>query len=152
MVNKLSKRKMKETTNQTRRKTMKKSKGAICKKHKKMKVPLLNPMGFTPRFPHITDQIIEKLDQNSLKNCREVSKSWQNYVDHRNLLWNEIVEEKGGPTAFRLACEKGHLKMAEMLLMNPAKFNIDLNAKFYNESPNGLVLRGLISKTGQITA
>ena len=125
----LTRKEMNEKRNQTSGKTLKKSKGALSKKRNKMKMPLLNPMVFFPRFPHITDQIIDKLEKNSLKNCREVSKPWQNYVDHRNLLWNKIVEEKGGQTAFRLACENGHIKMAEMLLQNPAKFIIDLNAK-----------------------
>ena len=95
-----------------------------------MKMPPLNPMVFYPRFQHITEQIFEKLDGNSLKNCRKVSKSWQECIDNRNILWNKIVEKEDGNKTFQLACKNGHSKMVEMLIKKPAKFNIDLNAKY----------------------
>ena len=85
-------------------------------------------MVFYPRFPHIAEQIFKHLDKKSLINYREVTKSWQECIDNSNLLWIEIVKEIGGNEAFQLACRKGHSKMVEMLIQNPVKFNIELNA------------------------
>ena len=34
-----------------------------------------------------------------------------------------------GKTAFHLACNNGHSKIAEMLMQKSVKFNIDLNTK-----------------------
>ena len=101
----------------------------LTRENKKMNVPPLNPMVFYPRFQHITEQIFEKLDSKSLKNCRKVSKSWQECIDNQNILWNQIVEKEGGNKTFQLACKNGHSKMVEMLIKKPAKFKIDLNAK-----------------------
>ena len=42
-------------------------------------------------FPHIIQQIFEQLDNKSLANCREVAKSWQEYIDNKNLSWIRIV-------------------------------------------------------------
>ena len=52
-----------------------------------MEESILNPMVFYEAFQHITEQIFEKLGTKSLKNCRKVSKSWQNCVDDQNILW-----------------------------------------------------------------
>ncbi len=92
----------------------------------------LNPMVFHLRFSHITEQIFENMDSKSLKNCREVSKSWQICIDNRNILWNKMVKKNSGNKAFQLACNKGHTKMAQMLIQKPAFFNINLNGKDRN--------------------
>ena len=42
---------------------------------------------FVPRFSLVATLIFEKLDSESLRNCREVHKSWQKLIDDRNLLW-----------------------------------------------------------------
>ena len=105
-----------------------------------MKMPILNPMAFHPRFPHIAEQIFEKITKESLKICRLLSKSWLQYIDNQNFLWKKIVEdEKEIPNkAFRKAISMtpistfsaiGHPKMAEFLIKNSIKYNIDLNAR-----------------------
>ena len=105
-----------------------------------MKMPILNPMAFYPRFPHIAEQIFEKIKKESLKICRLLSKSWLQYIDNQNLLWKKIVEdEKEVPNkAFRKAISMtpistfsafGHPKMAEFLIKNSIKYNINLNAR-----------------------
>ena len=43
------------------------------------------------RFSHIVKQIFEQLDNKSLTNCREVSKSWKKFIDERNMSWVRIV-------------------------------------------------------------
>ena len=69
-----------------------------------MEIPLLNPMNFYLRFPHIAEQIFQNMDKDSLKTCRLLSKSWLEYMDNRNLLWKKIVEDEKNPKkAFRKA-------------------------------------------------
>ena len=43
------------------------------------------------RFPHIVEKIFIQLDNKSLTNSREVSKSWQKFIDDKNLPWARIV-------------------------------------------------------------
>ena len=43
------------------------------------------------RFPHLPEQIFQKLDNESLFKCREVQRSWQNIIDDRNYPWLRIV-------------------------------------------------------------
>ena len=39
------------------------------------------------RFPHLTDQIFEKLDNVSLTKCRKISNWWQYMIDNRKEVW-----------------------------------------------------------------
>ena len=89
----------------------------------------LNPMVFYARFSHISEKIFENLDIKSLKNCRVVSKSWQECIDNRDILWIKIAKNEDGNTAFQLACKKGHSKVAKARIQKSAELNIDLNAK-----------------------
>ena len=43
------------------------------------------------RFPHLPEQIFQKLNNKSLFKCREVARSWQNIIDGRNHPWLRIV-------------------------------------------------------------
>ena len=43
------------------------------------------------KFPHLPEQIFQKLNNESLLKCREVSSSWQNTIDGRNYPWQRIV-------------------------------------------------------------
>ena len=43
------------------------------------------------KFPHLPEQIFQKLDDESLLKSREVAKSWQNIIDGRNYPWLRIV-------------------------------------------------------------
>ena len=96
----------------------------------KMDVPTqLNPMVFNPRFQHITEQIFEHLDKQSLKNCRVVSKSWQESIDYKNILWNEVFKNKDCSKAFQSSCKNGHTKIAKFLMKKSIEFKIDLNAR-----------------------
>ena len=123
---------------------------------------------FFERFPHIIEKIFETLDDKSLTTCREVSTTWQKFIDERNLSWirivkipktlkhgntylhiaaqtgqtellemildeHEDVEDKSpknqrGLTPFHTACESGHLKTVEMLILNSSNFKIDFRA------------------------
>ena len=65
------------------------------------------------------------MDMKTFKNCKQVSKSWQEFIDNQNILW----KSETGANAFQLACLNGHSKMAGILIKNSKKFNINLNAK-----------------------
>ena len=43
------------------------------------------------RFPHVLEQVFQKLDDRSLFKCREVARSWQNIIDGRNYPWLRVV-------------------------------------------------------------
>ena len=89
----------------------------------------LNPMVFYERFPHIPEKVFEIMDIESLKKFRKVSKSWQECIDNRDILWNKVSRTKNDAKALQSACEKGHSKMVKVLIQKSAEFNIDLNAK-----------------------
>ena len=69
----------------------------------------LNPMVFYERFQHISEKIIERLDIISLRNCREVSKSWQKCIDQQIISWTRHVDiptiQGNGDTYFHLAAK-----------------------------------------------
>ena len=85
----------------------------------------LNPMVFQSRFPHIIENIFVKMDIDNLKKCRQVSKSWKEFIDNMKILWIGEV----GTKSFLLACKDGHSKLMEILFLNSARFNIDLNSR-----------------------
>ena len=43
------------------------------------------------RCPHIGKQVFEELDNKNLTKCREVCKSWQEFIDNENIAWNRIL-------------------------------------------------------------
>ena len=85
---------------------------------------LLDPMIFYSRFSHITEKIFKKFDKSSLRIGREISKSWQTYIDDGNLLWNEIINKDSGEAEFLLACWNGHLPITKILVQKHIEFNI----------------------------
>ena len=62
---------------------------------------------FISRFPHIIEQIVLQLDNKSLRNCKEVKKLWQKYIDDKKISWIRIVQI---PKA--LKCQETYLRMA----------------------------------------
>ena len=92
----------------------------------------LNPMVFHPRFQHITKQIFKHLDNENLKNLREISISWQEFIDNRNILWNEVFKNKDCNNAFQLSCQDGLTNIARFLIKRSVHFKVNLNAKKEN--------------------
>ena len=43
------------------------------------------------RFPNISQQIFENLDNESLVLCREVCKAWKNCIDREKFYWIRII-------------------------------------------------------------
>ena len=75
---------------------------------------------FFERFPHIIEKIFETLDDKSLTTCREVSKTWQKFIDERNLSWIRIIKIptilKRGNTYLHIAAQTGQTELLEMIL------------------------------------
>ena len=66
------------------------------------------------RFPHLPEQIFQKLDPESLFKCREVAKSWQEVIDEKTYLWLCIMNIptilKHGKMYLHLAAETGQIE------------------------------------------
>ena len=88
-----------------------------------------------PRFPHIALRIFEQLDNKSLTNCREVSRSWQKFIDDNHLSWIRIVKIPSIPR-INASYQKTY-KCFEWLFEN---------SKLYNQSYTYL---NIAAKTGQ---
>ena len=42
------------------------------------------------RFPHIVEQIFEKLDDGSLLRSRVVARTWKGFIDYKDYQWTRI--------------------------------------------------------------
>ena len=93
----------------------------------------LSPLVFYPRFAHVTEQIFEQLDQKSLSNCKEVSKSWKEIIDHKNLPWIQIVNVpkivENGETYLHHAAKTGQSEMFVKILEGETVKNPKNNSK-----------------------
>ena len=49
------------------------------------------------RFPDLTEGILGRLDNRSLVSCREVSKTWQEYVDSQRIFWIRKILKYASP-------------------------------------------------------
>ena len=45
------------------------------------------------RFPHISEQIFGQLNNQNLAKCREISKSWCNYLDNQKFMNIRIIKQ-----------------------------------------------------------
>ena len=72
------------------------------------------------RFPHLAEQILQKLDNEGLAKSREVQRCWQKFIDERDYPWLRIVNIPNvlpkGNTYLHLVAEYGQIDVFEMLL------------------------------------
>ena len=75
---------------------------------------------FTARITHVAEQIFEQLDFTCLKNCREVTISWKNCIDNKNLSWIQIVQIpqklKRYEKCLQMAIKSGQTRVFEIIL------------------------------------
>ena len=82
------------------------------------------------RFPHLSEQIFQKLDDKSLFKCREVQRSWQDIIDNRNYPWLRIVniptklKRRIRNTYLHLAAETGQIEAFKTALAEEENKNI----------------------------
>ena len=80
------------------------------------------------KFPHLPEQIFQKLDNESLFKCREVTKSWQNMIDRRNYPWLRIVNIptllNRGNTYLHLAAKTGQTEAYKEALVKDEDKNV----------------------------
>mgnify|MGYP001443371261 CR=1 FL=1 len=93
-----------------------------------------------PRFPHLPEQIFQKLNNESLSKCREATKSWKNIIDGKNYPWLRIVDIprklKKGNTYLHLAAESGHIEAFKEALSEEEDKNMK-NKSFHLACKNG---------------
>ena len=45
------------------------------------------------RFPHIGEQVFKQLNNENLTKCREISKSWEEFIDNQKLPWIRLMKK-----------------------------------------------------------
>ena len=70
------------------------------------------------RFPHLAEQILQKLDNEGMAKSREVEKVWQKFIDERDYPWLRIINIPTvlPNTYLHLAAENGQINAIEMIL------------------------------------
>ena len=72
------------------------------------------------RFPHMIEQLLQKLDNKGLARSREVSRTWQKLIDRKMCLWLRIVNIptilSNGNTYPRLAAKHGQIDITNQFL------------------------------------
>ena len=83
------------------------------------------------RFPHLIEQIIQKIDDKGLVKSREVSRRLQEFVDAKEYPWLRIVKIptrlKSGNIYLHLAAEYGQFGMFEWILESETKAPIRIS-------------------------
>jgi len=79
------------------------------------------------RFPHIVEEILTKLDNSSLSNCRLVNKALLEFINQRNYVWIRIVNIptvlKNGNSYLHVAAKSGQTQMFEIIANERANKN-----------------------------
>ena len=98
------------------------------------------------RFLHLAEQIFENLDDASLLRSRVVARTWKGFIDYKDYPWTRIqnivadlkkdcVDDRSlawnltFANPFQLACGKGQVHLAKVIMINSARLGIELNAK-----------------------
>ena len=80
------------------------------------------------RFPHLPEQILQKLDDESIFKSREVARPWQNLIDGRNYTWLRIVNIpsilQDGNKYLHLAAETGRIEEFKLAFSEEQDKNI----------------------------
>ena len=81
-----------------------------------------------PRFPHLMEQILQKLDNESLVKGRKVARIWQQFIDQKNYPWIRIVRIPAilneDNTYLHLAAVHNQIDMFEVILYSEADRNV----------------------------
>ena len=94
------------------------------------------------RFPHLQEQIFQKLDNESLFKCREVARAWQKVINGRNYPWLRIVNIptilKKRRTYLHLAAETGQIEAFKKAFSEQDNKNMKNNLANFDNTPLGL--------------
>ena len=78
------------------------------------------------RFPHLGTQILEKLDDTSLVNCREISRWWKKFVDSDKTLWIQQIQEHismSNPSVKKMLQKENYKSLKELAKSSNKSFN-----------------------------
>ena len=88
------------------------------------------------RFPHLFEQMFQKLKNRSLFKSREVARSWKCFINQRNYPWfcvtNISMILKNSNTYLHLAAETGQIDAFKTALIEAVDKNIK---NYYGETP-----------------
>ena len=79
------------------------------------------------RFPHLSEQIYQQLDNKNLNKSRKIGRVWQRYIDYEDLPWQRIMAEnplKNGQTTLHIAAKTGQIEKIQTFLDEGAEVNI----------------------------
>ena len=80
------------------------------------------------KFPHFPEQILQKVDNESLFKVREVARSWKNIIDGRNYPWIRLVNIPMiltlGNTYLHLSAAKGQIEVFKAALSKEEDKNV----------------------------
>ena len=80
------------------------------------------------RFPHMMEQLLQKLDNEGLARSREVARTWQKIIDRKMYPWLRIVNIptilKNGNTYLHIAAKHGQIDMFKGILDSETDKNI----------------------------
>ena len=86
---------------------------------------------FILRFPHLIEQILQKMDSKGLAKSREVATIWQKFIDTRMYQWLRIVQIptilKRGNTYMHLVADYGQIDVFTVILDREADKNFENN-------------------------
>ena len=109
------------------------------------------------KFPHLFLKIFQKLDHESLFNCRVIARSWQNTIDGRNYPWLRIVNIptilKERNSYLHQAAATGQIEAFKIALNQEGDVNIKNEhdeTSFYLACKNGCfkIIQLLLENTG----
>ena len=80
------------------------------------------------RFPHLMEQILQKLDNKGLVKSREVASIWQEFIDQKTYPWIRIVKIptilKSGNGYLHIAVKHNQIDMFENILSSEVDKNL----------------------------
>ena len=48
---------------------------------------------FLLRFPGVAEEIFKQLDNQTLTKCKEVDRTWRNFLDQNKLMWTRMIQK-----------------------------------------------------------
>ena len=91
------------------------------------------------RFPHLPQQIFQKLDSKSLFKSREVARAWQKVINGRNFQWLRIVNIptilKKRSSYLHLAAETGQIEAFKKAFSEQDDKNMKNNLANFDNTP-----------------
>ena len=88
-------------------------------------------------FPHVGENIFKNLNNKELVRCREVNKTWKDFIDNNRLIWTRIIQAhtkdiKRHQNDWKLVLNKASFQVLKKLAMdlNENDFDVEYNIRY----------------------